>query len=137
METQNIKCADEQYVPEDIFPQLNSVYKELSKNEDWEGIIKFFQPLGEKYCREYFIFTELSICYYNLQNPEQALFYAKRAMEVEKHDVIVLDAYACALKLNKLYDEAISVYNQILHKRIYDMAYGPRERDGSGRNHTI
>lgn len=97
----------------------------LKSSDEWEKVIEFLQPLADKYTNDYFILTELSEAQHNIKRYKEALRNATKALKIESHDIIVWDAYACALLYNDRYNEAIEWYNKILRKSITDIAYGP------------
>ncbi len=111
-------------MPDAEIEDFQKRYDTLKKNNQWEELVEYLQPLAERYVRDFFINTELSVALYRVGRYSDSLYYAEKAYHIEKRSSNVVFNYACALLDNEKYSEAIEVYNRLLSKKIETVAYG-------------
>ena len=92
--------------------------------EKWgEARMVLFKAIKE-YPEEYFLYSRISLTFYEEKNYETALEYSKIAYSMQPNDPIIQWDYAGALSMNNEEELAIKIWQKIIDKPLEELAYG-------------
>ena len=91
--------------------------------EKWEEARIFLFKAIKEYPEEYFLYSRISLTYYEEKNYEKALEYSKIAYSMQPNDPIIQWDYAGALSMTNEEELAIKMWQKIIDKSLNELAF--------------
>ncbi len=96
----------------------------LIKESKWQEARMLLFEAIKIYPDEYFLYSRISLTYYEEKNYKEALSYSSIAFSMEPKDPVVLWDYAGALSMTDQEEMAIKIWKQIIDMPLEELAYG-------------
>lgn len=104
--------------------EVNRLVNEYFDQGDYRTAISLLQKEIAQHPDEHWPYAQLAISHYELKEYEAALRYSEKAVSLSPECPLTLDYHASILLANGRAEQALAMWNYLLNKNIYEVAYG-------------